>query len=102
MYRVCSFVVALFALTTTAVMSGCGSSSPPISVSLSPSASQAIDQNQTVGITASVQNDSSSKGGSWTLTGPGSLSNPTTSSVPYNSPTPNLSSAQQVTITAAS
>ncbi len=83
-------------------MSGCGSSTPPISVSLSPSSSQAIDQNQTVGITASVQNDSSAKGVSWTLAGPGSLSNSTASSVTYNSPTPGLSSAQQVRVTATS
>jgi hypothetical protein len=102
MYRVRPFVVALLALVMAAVMSGCGSSSPPISVTLSPSSSQAIDQNQTVGITASVKNDTASKGVSWTLTGPGSLSSPTTSSVTYNSPTPNLNSAQQVTVTATS
>ena len=102
MFRVRSFVVAQFVLALVVVMSGCGSSPPPISVSLTPSASQAIDQNQTVGITATVANDSSSKGVSWTLTGPGLLSNPTASSVTYNSPTPSLNSAQQVTVTATS
>src|SRR5262249_35026270 len=60
------------------------SSSRPISVNLSPSSSVAIDQSQTVGITANVMNDASVKGVSWTLTGPGSLSNSTALSVTYN------------------
>src|ERR1051326_802795 len=102
MYRVCSLFLALFVLVIAAVLSGCGSSSAPISVSLSPSSSQAIDQSQTVVSTASVQNDTSGKGVSWTLTGPGSLSARTSSSVTYNSPTPGLSSSQQVTVTATS
>ncbi len=101
MSHVCSYVVALFVLAIAAVLGGC-SSSPPISVSLTPSTSQAIDQSQTVVITATVANDASSKGVSWTLTGPGSLSNPTASSATYNSPTPSLSSAQQVTVMATS
>jgi hypothetical protein len=41
-------------------------------VSLSPSARQAIDQGQKVSITASVTNDRSSQGVTWTLNGPGS------------------------------
>jgi hypothetical protein len=49
MSRLCSCGVALFVLTMAAVMGGCSSSSPPISVSLSPSSPQAIDQGQTVG-----------------------------------------------------
>ena len=39
MSRLCSCGVALFLLAMLAVMAGCGSSSPPISVSLSPSLS---------------------------------------------------------------
>jgi hypothetical protein len=84
-------------------MGGCSSSSsPPISVSLSPSSSQAIDQGQTVVITASVTNDPSSKGVSWSLTGQGSLSNSATASVTYTSPATTLTSAQQATVTATS
>jgi hypothetical protein len=85
-----------------AVLGGCGSSTPPISVSLSPSSQQAIDQGQTVGISAMVANDPSSKGVSWILTGPGSLSSSAGPSVTYTPPTTNLSSAQQVTVTATS
>jgi hypothetical protein len=102
MSRLCSCVVALLVLAMAAVMGGCSSSSTPISVSLSPSSPQAIDQSQTLGITANVTNDSSSKGVSWTLTGPGSLSNPTGSSVTYTSPTTSLTSAQQATVTGTS
>lgn len=65
MSRVCSCSVALFVLAMAALMGSCSSSSPPISVSLSPSSPQAIDQSQTLGITATVTNDTSSKGASW-------------------------------------
>jgi hypothetical protein len=103
MSRLFSFAGALFVVTMAAVLSGCSSSSPPpISVSLSPSSPKAIDQSQTVGITATVMNDKSYKGVSWTLTGPGSLSSSTGSSVTYTSPPTNLTSAQQATVTATS
>lgn len=97
--------VALFAVAIVAVAGGC-SSSPPISVMLSPSSAKAIDQGQTVGITATVTNDTSSRGVSWSLTGPGSLSNaiglPPTPSVTYNPPTTNLTSGQLATVIATS
>ena len=102
MSRVCICGVTLFVLAMAAIMGGCSSSSPPISVSLSPSSPQAIDQGQTVAITATVTNDTSSKGVSWTLTGPGSISSSTGPSVTYTSPTTNLTSAQQATVTATS
>ena len=107
MPRVCSRGLTLFLLAIAAVMAGCSSSSsspspPPISVSLSPSSPQAIDQGQKVGITATVMNDPSNKWASWTLTGPGSLSNSTGLSVIYTSPATNLTSAQQATVTATS
>ena len=101
MSRVCSCAVSLFVLAMAAMMGGCSSSSPPISVSLSPSSQQAIDQGQTIGITATVMNDTSSTGVAWTLTGPGSLSN-STGLVTYSSPTTTLTSAQQATVTATS
>ncbi|MFZ0278993.1 MAG: FG-GAP-like repeat-containing protein [Candidatus Sulfotelmatobacter sp.] len=71
-------------------------------MTLSPSSGQAIDQSQTLKITATVTNDSSSRGVSWALTGPGSLTNPTGSSVTYTSPTTSITSAQMVTVTATS
>lgn len=83
-------------------MSGCSSSAPPIAVSLSPSSPQAIDQSQTVAITATVTNDSSAKGVSWSLVGPGSLSSSTGLAVSYISPTTAITSAEQATVTATS
>ena len=51
-------------------------------------------------VTATVTNDASSRGVAWTLTGPGSLSNPTGPSISYISATTNITSAQQATVTA--
>lgn len=94
------YAIAVFAIVGSALV-GC-SSSPPISVKLSPSTAQAIDQGQTIQIRANVINDAAGKGVSWSIIGPGSLSNSTITSVTYNSPNGNLSSAQQVTVTATS
>lgn len=99
MSRVSLWWVVLFAMAT--VTGGC-SSSPPVSLSLSPSSPQAIDQGQTVAITATVMNDTSSKGVSWSLTGPGSLNNATGLSVTYSALRTNLTSAQQAAVTATS
>ena len=84
------------------IIGGCSSSSPPpISVTLTPSSPQAIDQTQTVSITATVANDTSSRGVTWSLSGPGSL-NSSTLQATYNSPTAIITSAQQATVTATS
>jgi FG-GAP-like repeat/Putative Ig domain len=100
MSRACVCTVALFLVAIAAA--GCSSSGPPISVSLSPSSPQAIDQTQTLAITATVVNDTSNAGVTWSLNGPGSLSNTTVSSATYNTPTTSLTSSEQVTITATS
>jgi hypothetical protein len=101
MFRVRLCWMALFAVAT-AMLAACSSSSAPILVSLSPSSPQAIDQGDTTAITASVTNDMSSKGVSWSLTGPGSLGSPSALSVTYIPPTTNLTSSQQATVTATS
>lgn len=101
MSRVSLWWVVLFVLAMATVTGGC-SSSPPVSLSLSPSSPQATDQGQTVAITATVMNDTSSKGVSWSLTGPGSLNNATGLSVTYSALTTNLTSAQQAAVTATS
>jgi hypothetical protein len=92
----------MFAIAIAMLAGGCSSSPPPIVLNLTPSSPQAIDQSQTVAITASLTNDRSSKGVSWSLTGPGSLSGSSGTSVTYISPTTSLSSAEQATVTAAS
>lgn len=102
MWRLGYWGLSLFALVMAAFTSGCGSSSLPILVKLSPSSSVALDQSQTVGITANVMNDVSVKGVTWTLTGPGSLSNSTPLTVIYNTPTASITSPQQVKVTATS
>ena len=56
-----SFVIILVSLLV-----GCGSVTAPISVTLSPSGAQALDQAQTVAITAMVGGDSKSAGVAWT------------------------------------
>lgn len=101
MSRWCCCGMGLFVLAMAAVIGGCGSSTPPISVSLSPSSGQAIDESQTTTIAATVTNDRNAAGVTWTLTGPGSLSSSAGLSVSYISPT-NLTSAQQATVTATS
>ncbi len=72
------------------ILSGCGggsssSTTPPksISVTLSPSSAQTLDQSQTLGLAASVANDTSNAGVQWTLAGLGSLSAKTSTSVTY-------------------
>jgi hypothetical protein len=76
---------------------------PPISVSLTPSSGQAVDQGPGLSlvINATVTNDSSGKGVTWGLSGPGSLAS-TTSSATYLPPATGVVSAQQVTLTATS
>jgi hypothetical protein len=85
-------------------LAGCSNPSPlPVSLTVTPSAPQAIDQGVglSVAITAIVTNDKSNKGVEWELTGPGSLST-TTASATYSPPATAISSAQQVTVTATS
>jgi FG-GAP-like repeat/Putative Ig domain len=102
MPRVCPCCATLCLTALALFTSACSSSSPPVSVALSPSSPQAIDQGQTVAITATVTNDRSAAGVSWSLTGPGTLSTPTTTSVTYNPPTAMITSGQQATVTATS
>lgn len=80
----------LFAIYTA---SGCASS-PPISVGLTPSSAQTVQQGQTVSVSAIVANDTSSKGVTWSLSGSscsgatcGSLTNQSATSVTYDAPT---------------
>ena len=103
MSRICRCWGALCIAVVAMVASGCSSSpAPAISVNLSLSSSPSIDPSQTIKITATVTNDASFKGVSWSLTGPGSLSSPTGQSITYNSPSTNVTSPQQATVTATS
>jgi len=90
----------LFVGALAAAAGGCSNSGPPIMVSVSPSAPQAIDQGQTVGITATILNDNKGLGVTWSLSGPGTLSSTAGPSVTYTPPAPPLTSAQQAIVTA--
>jgi len=100
--------VLLVTLLGLGLVYGCGSSAstppvtpPAISVTVSPSAAQAIDQGQTLSIAATVANDSSGKGVTWTVTGGGTLSATTGSPVTYTAPA-TVTSNTSVTVTATS
>ena len=81
---------------------------PTISVSLTPSAQTKIDQGQTLNFTATVSNDSSNKGVTWTASGAtctgvacGTFTNSTTSAATYNAPT-SVAANTTVTVQATS
>src|SRR3977135_4003264 len=77
----------LFSLFVLVFISGCGANSAPapIAVTLSTGATQALDQGQSVTITATVANDSTGKGVTWSLaSGPGAIASQTTTSVAYS------------------
>jgi hypothetical protein len=101
MDRMRRFYAALFVVAVCSFMGACSSSS--VSITLTPSAAQAIDVSQTVTVSASVLH--TDKGVTWTLNGPGSLSGTTGLSVVYTPGTQTggaLPTAQQATVTATS
>jgi hypothetical protein len=102
MSRMRRYCAMLFLVALALVTSACSSSAPPISIALSPSSSQSIDQGQTLGITATVTNQTRAEGVAWSLVGPGILSSPTATSVTYNPPVGAITSGQQATVTATS
>jgi len=84
------------------VMAGCGSSAPPpISVAISPNTAPTIDQGQQKNFTASVTNDTASKGVTWSVSGGGTLTGSTATAVTYSAPTP-VNANLTVTVTATS
>jgi hypothetical protein len=92
--------VAVGILVWTLVFAGC-SGSNSLTVTLSPASGQTLNPGATVTITAAVANDKNNQGVTWTLTGPGSLSGNTTTSVVYTAPS-NVSANTTATVTATS
>ena len=87
-----------------AILGGCGNekmAANPVSVTLDPSTTQIIQQGQNLKISATVANDSSGKGVSWSLSGPGSFANQTATSVTYDAPG-SLSNLEKAMVTAMS
>jgi hypothetical protein len=97
--------ICFFMIFTT----GCGSnSSKPVTptataivVSVSPTAAISIDQGQSKNFTASLTNDTATKGVTWSVSGGGALSNQTTTGVTYTAPA-NVAANTTVTLTATS
>jgi hypothetical protein len=81
-------------------LSGCGGSSSPVSVAVTASAAT-VDATDAVTLTATVTNDRTPGGVTWSVSGGGTLSNTTTTSATYTAPAA-TSSAQTVTVTATS
>jgi len=88
----------------------CGGNQPAsvISVSLSPSAQTTIDQGQSLNFTATVTNDTSGSGVTWSMSGTtcsgtacGTFSNKTATAATYNAPT-TVSANMTVTVMATS
>jgi len=90
----------LFAVAMVFVLSSCSSSSPQPTVTLSPSAAQAIDLGQQKVFTAAVANDSTSAGVSWACAGAActALTNVSTTSATFSA----TGTAGTATITATS
>lgn len=90
--------ISLLGMLLTLVLAitdfGCGGGSPPAPISVSiASSAQTVDQGRTVSITATVVNDVSGKGVTWSLSGGGcsgatcgTLSNQTATSASYTAP----------------
>jgi hypothetical protein len=97
-------LLVLALVGTLGLLVGCGSNGTPagipITIALTPS-SASLSANLTLNITAVVSNDPSNKGVSWTLSGVGSLTNKTATSVTYNSPA-TVTTTSVATVQAAS
>ncbi len=94
-----SVLVGLFVWAM--VFAGCSGGSNTVSITLSPASGQSLNPGATVTITAVVANDSTNGGVTWTLSGPGSLSDNTKTTVVYTAPT-SISVTTTATITATS
>ena len=111
--RSLTVVATIFVLSGLLLLGACGGGNsaktpPAISVSLTPAAQTKIDVGQTLDFTASVSNDSSGKGVTWTMSGTGcsgsscgTFTNSTTTAVTYNAPA-SVSANLTVTVQAMS
>ena len=104
MKRLERLLLSFVGLLTPLLFNGCGSgasSTPPISVGFINSGPLTIGQGQSFTIVAEVTNDSSGKGVTWNLTGPGTLTKQTSLSVEYDAPM-SVTSNGTATVTAMS
>ncbi|HTS12680.1 MAG TPA: sialidase family protein [Candidatus Limnocylindrales bacterium] len=99
--RVALTGLAVAAISFASACGGGGEHTPPpvISVSISGTNSQTIEQGQSLTITAVVSNDSSGRGVTWALTGAGALSKQSSTTVEYDAPA-SVESNQAASVTA--
>ncbi|HLW82833.1 MAG TPA: hypothetical protein VKS20_12425 [Candidatus Acidoferrales bacterium] len=94
MNRIFSGLCLCVLVTSVIILPACGGGGghpppppSPISVAItSPASAPTIQQGQTVNITATLTNDTGNKGVTWSLSGQGSLSAQTSTTVTYNAP----------------
>jgi hypothetical protein len=107
MNRILSGLCLCLLVASIIILPACGGGGghpPPLTVSVaitSPASAPTIQQGQTVNITATVTNDTGNKGVTWSLSGQGSLSAQTSTTVTYNAPA-SVSSNIVATVTATS
>jgi len=94
------FAFVCFSILMASFLTGCGGSPAAISVAITPSATT-VDGTDSVTLTATVANDKTPGGVTWTTSGGGTLSSATTNPTTYTAPA-TTSSAQTITITATS
>src|SRR6266702_5870794 len=78
MKQVPAILLSLVAIASAALLVSCGggnsASPPPLTISLTPSSAQALDASQSDSLIATVRNDSSNQGVTWTVTCPAGIS----------------------------
>jgi len=91
------FIILLITLLTA-----CGGGKKPMTVSIAQGSTMSMDVSQTAALTAAVANDPKNGGVSWTVSGVGALSQPTTTSVTYTAPASGAAGTATVTATSVS
>ena len=100
--RFLQHVFIALAVVGAFIAAGCsGSSTPQISITISPSATQTVDQGKTLSVMATVANDTSSQGVTWSLIGSGTLTGTSSTGTTYNAPG-SVTVASTATLTATS
>ena len=103
--KVKTTALSLLIVSVGLALSGCGGggggSNTTVSVSLSPSTAQSVDQGQKIQFTATVTNDTSSKGVTWSQTG-GALSGQTSTQASYTAGSPGAGSVMATSVASSS
>jgi len=95
-------LLSVYILASWLCLAGCTGTPKHFNVvQLTPATAQTIDEGTTLGIAATVLNDTSGAGVTWTLSGPGTLSSTTPTGAFYNAPA-SVTASTTATVTATS